>query len=603
MSKSRWIGIALALALTAGGATAAGALTGTPDDERAAAQQPAVVTVFPTPGARSAGNATQISFRGVPAAQLGTIAVAGSESGEMSGEVRAHSDGRGASFVSSERFLGGERVTVRTDLNVRGAEGGDFRFTIGRRPAPRQVNDGTLPLPTLPPGATDKFRSNPDLQSPVVRITTPARSTAPGYLLLAPFSPKGSPNPDGPMIVDDRGDLVWFHPLRRGTAVTDLKVQELDGRRVLTWWQGRFALGWGYGEYPVLDETYREIARVRAGNGFQADLHDMQITPEGTALVMAYDRVFRDLRPVGGVRRGVVMNNVLQEIDLETGLVLYEWHSLDHVALNDSVIRPRGRQSWGYFHMNSVEVDRDGHLLISSRNTCAVYKLNRTTGAVIWTLGGEESDFRLRRPARFCLQHDARRAGDGVITLFDNSAGPPVFRKQSRAIRLAVNERSRTARLIKQYRHPARFSAPNQGSTRVQPNGNVLVGWGAMPVFTEYSAAGRLLFNGRLTKGKGNYRAVRADWTGRPTTPPDIAARRSANRVAVYASWNGATEVARWEVLAGASADALQRAASERRDGFETTLSAPRDAAFVAVRALDASGNELGTSETIRPRG
>jgi hypothetical protein len=465
------------------------------------------------------------------------------------------------------------------------------------------VNDGTLPLPTLPPGATDSFRSNPDLESPVVRITQPARGTAPGYLLLAPFSPKGSPNADGPMIVDDRGDLVWFNPLRRGTAVTDLKVQELDGRKVLTWWQGRFALGWGYGDYPVLDETYREIARVKAANGFQADLHDMQITPEGTALVMAYDRVFADLRSVGGVRRGVVMNNVLQEIDLKTGLVLFEWHSLGNVALNDSVIRPRGRLSWGYFHLNSVDVDTDGNLIISSRNTCAIYKLDRTTGEIMWTLGGEESDFRMNRRTRFCLQHDARRAGNGVITLFDNSAGPPEFRGQSRGIKLAVDERRKTVRLLEQYRHPAKFLAPNQGSTRVLPNGNVLVGWGQFPFFTEYSAAGRLLFGGRLTKGKGNYRAIRAEWTGRPSTPPDIATQRRGDRIAVFASWNGATEVARWEALTGASAEALRPAAGARRAGFETALSVPADQPFVAVRALDAAGNVLGTSRAVRSSG
>jgi Arylsulfotransferase (ASST) len=601
MPTSRWIGAGIVLVLIASGAAAAGALTSTTEDEGGERAQAGPVVVFPIPDARSAAAATQISFRGVAPGELGTVAVAGSRSGDVSGEIKAHSDGRGASFVPAARFRDGERVTVRTGLTVRGAREGDFRFTVGRRPAPRQVNDGTLRLPTLPPGATDSFASNPRLDSPVVRITAPARNTAPGHLLIAPFSPKGSPNPDGPMIVDDRGDLIWFRPLPRGTAVTDLKVQELDGRRVLTWWQGRFALGWGYGDYVVLDESYRELTRIGAANGFEADLHDMTITPQGTALVIAYDRVFRDLRSVGGVRRGVVMNNVLQEIDLATGQVLFEWHSLDHVPLSRSIIPPRGRTSWGYFHMNSVEIDTDGNLIISSRNTCAIYKIDRTTGEIIWTLGGKKSDFKLNRSTRFCLQHDARRVRSGVISLFDNSAGPPNLRKQSRAITLRVDERRKTVRLIKQYQHPARFLAPNQGSTRVQPNGNVLVGWGQFPVFTEYSAAGQILFNGRLTKGKGNYRAVRAAWTGRPTTPPDIAVRRRGGRLAVFASWNGATEVARWQVLTGSGADALQPAGSARRDGFETALSAPRGSAFVAVRALDSDGKELGTSKPVRP--
>jgi Arylsulfotransferase (ASST) len=598
MSRSHWIGAGIAFVLVAGGAATAGALTSTTDED----VQSAPVSAFPSPGAVSASASTQITLRGVPADRIGTVTVTGSRSGEIPAEMRAHSDDKGASFLLGERLRGGERITVRTGLSVRGGRNGDYSFKVGRRPAPRQVNDGSLPLPTLPPGATDTFRSNRDLKSPVVRITQPARGTAPGSILLAPFSPKGSPNPDGPMIVDDRGDLIWFNPLRRGTAVTDLKVQELDGRRVLTWWQGRFALGWGYGEYPVLDETYREVTRVRPSNGYQGDLHDMTITPEGTALVMAYDRVFTDLRSAGGPRRGVAMDNILQEIDLETGLVLFEWHSLGRVALNDSRVPPRGRTSWDYFHINSVEVDTDGNLLVSARNTCAVYKIDRTTGALIWTLGGEESDFRMNRRTRFCFQHDARRAGPGVISLFDNAAGPPNLRRQSRAIKLRVDERRKTVRLIKQYQHPARILAPNQGSTRVLENGNVLVGWGAAPVFTEYSASGRLLFNGRLTKGKGNYRAIRAEWTGRPSTPPDISTQRRGDRLAVFASWNGATEVARWEVLAGPSADALQPVASARRDGFETALSAPGGQAFVAVRALDSAGNALGTSRVVQPR-
>jgi hypothetical protein len=593
---SRWIGAVLLFGVVGGGAATAGALTAV-----SSKSEPGPVAVFPAPGTISAAAGTQISFRGAAASELGTIAATGSRSGRLTGALKPHSDGKGASLVLSEPLIAGERVTVATELSVRGGRDGDFSFTVARRPAPRQVDDGTLPLPTLPPAAVDEFRSNPDLESPKVSIARRARRTAPGYIFLAPFAPKGSPDHNGPLIADDRGDLVWFKPLPRGTAVTDLSVQDFNGRKVLTWWQGRFALGWGYGEYHVLDETYREIARVRPGNGYEADLHDMTITPEGTALVLAYDRVFRDTSAFGGSRRGVVLDGVIQEVDLKTGLVLFEWHSVDHVPLNDSRTRARGRQSWSYFHANSVDVDRDGNLLVSARSTCAVYKLSRTTGQIIWTLGGEESDFKLNRRSRFCFQHDARRAGKGVISLFDNSAGPPAVRRQSRAIRLAVDERRRRVRLIRAYRHPSKISAPNQGSTRVLRNGNVFVGWGAAPVFSEYSRGGRLLFDGRLTRGKGNYRAVRAEWTGRPATPPDVAARKRGDRVLVYASWNGATEVARWQVLGGADPAALAPLTSRARRGFETTISAPGGSRYVAVRALDARGAVLGTSRAIEP--
>jgi hypothetical protein len=599
MSRSRWIGAALLCLLIGSAAATAGALTG--DDETRKAQA-GPVTAFPLPGTQTAAARTEISLRGIAPDQVGTVAVTGSRSGDVAGELRPHTDGKGASFVPSRTLRGGERITVRTGLAVRGARNGDFRFTIGRRPAPRQVNDGELALPELPPGNFDSFRSDPELKAPVVRITRAARNTAPGDIFLSPVSIKGSPNPDGPMIVDDRGDLIWFKQRRLGTKLFDFKVQEYQDKPVLTWWEGRFAIGWGYGDYILLDQSYREIMRVSAGNGYRGDLHDLVITPQDTALVMVYDRVRADLRAVGGPRNGVLIDNVLQELDLQTGRVLFEWHSFGTVPLRESVIKPKGRQTYDYFHINSVEVDTDGNLIISARNTCALYKLNRTTGAIMWTLGGKNSDFRMGRGSRFCYQHDARRVSRNVLSVFDNAIGSPAERKPARAITLRVDERRKTVRLIRAYRHPARLLAPNQGSARVQPNGNMFVGWGAAPVFTEFSERGRVLFNGRLTTGKGTYRAVRAQWTGRPTEPPKVAARRRGDRIAVWASWNGASEVARWEVLTGSSPESLQATGGRARDGFETAMSVPAGAAYVAVRALDRGGNVLGQSEAVRPR-
>jgi hypothetical protein len=556
------------------------------------------VQVHTFPGNRTAVARveTQVSFRGAPAAALGTVTVTGSVSGAHPGRLLPHSDGQGASFVPDRRFSPGETVAVTSAA-------ASLSFKVARRPPPGQVNDGTLPLPTLPPAAVDRFRSRPDLQAPVVRITKRTKAKlAPGLIMLAPFSPKGSPRPDGPLITDNQGNLVWFKPLRRGTAVTDLKVQTLDGRPVLTWWQGRFARGWGYGSYQVLDQRYRSLPAIKPANGYRADLHDMQLTDHGTALLLAYDRVERDLRFVGGPKRGVVLDNVVQEIDLATGLVVFEWHSLGDVSLRDSFSKPDGRHSFDYFHVNAVEPDTDGNLLVSARNTCTISKLDRTTGEVIWRLGGKQSSFKLGKGARFCFQHDVRRAGPGRITLFDNEAGPPALAKRSRSLRLNVDEEKKTATVDRAFTHPG-ILAFNQGSTRLQPNGNTFVGWGASPVFSEFSPSGRLLFDGRLTKGKGNYRAIRARWSGRPTTRPAVAVRRlgKGGRMRVYASWNGATGVARWQVLAGDVVHALRGVASRRRSGFETAITARRTR-FVAVRALSSAGKPLATSKVVRVR-
>ncbi len=590
MTRKGWTAIAVVAVVAVG----AGATQGS-------AQAPVPrVTTFPIPGSQAIRPEAQVTFRGAPADRLGPVTVTGQRSGAHTGALRAHSDGNGASFVPAKRFLPGERVIVRTRLDVAGGRDGAIAFTVARRPPPGRGNDGRLRLPTLPPAAVDSFRSRRDLEAPVVRITRRAGRTAPGYIFLAPFSPKGSPRPDGPLITDDRGDLVWFKRVRRGTAVADLKVQRLGGQPVITWWQGRFAIGWGYGAYKVLDSSYREIASISLENGYRADLHDLQLTHRGTALLLAYDRVKRDLRRVGGPRRGVVLDNVVQEVDLATGLVLFEWHSLGQVPYEESRTRPRGRSSWDYFHVNSVEEDTDGNLIISARNTCALYKLDRDTGAIVWRLGGKKSSFRMGRGTRFCFQHDARRSAPGELSLYDNAAGPPALRKQSRGLRLKVDEGRKRVTLARQYQHPG-ILAPSQGSTRRLPNGNVFVGWGAAPVFSEFSRTGRLLLDGRLTRGKGNYRAIRAPWTGRPTTAPAIATRRGKRgRLRVYASWNGATEVARWQVLAGRDANSLRGVASKARAGFETEITARTRAARVAVRALDARGNVLGTSRPAR---
>lgn len=603
MRRSRQVGIAVVVLLVVGLAATAWAVTGgeTPGDEVAATAQQGPVSTFPAPGTATASARTEISLRGVAPAAVGTVRVTGSRSGAVAGELQPHSDGDGASFVPTAPLANGERVTVRSELDVRGTNDGRWSFRVGRRPKPRQVNDGELMLPPLPPGNFEKFRSYRKLKSPVVRITQRARDTAPGLIFLSPVSIEDSPSPDGPLIVDDKGDTVWFHQSDPSGKVFDFKRQTYQGRPVLTWWEGRFALGWGYGEYTMLDERYEEVMTISAGNGYVGDFHDMLITDRDTALVMVYDRVHRNLRGVGGPKRGVMIDNVLQELDLETGRVLFEWHSVGNVPVRHSRVRPDGTRTYDYFHINSIDVDRDGDLIISARNTCALYKIDRETGALLWTLGGKDSDFKMRKGTRFCFQHDARRAGGKKISLFDNSAGPPQLRKQSRGLVLRVDEDARTVKRAAQYQHPAKFSAPNQGSMRVLENGNALVGWGAAPVFTEFSKGGELLFNGRITTGKGSYRAVRAPWTGRPADRPRVEAQTRGRRIAVWASWNGATEVARWEVLAGDERDALEPVGGAERDGFETAMSAPA-ARFVAVRALDADGAELGVSRTERAK-
>ena len=253
---------------------------------------------------------------------------------------------------------------------------------------------------------------------------------------------------------------------------------------------------------------------MRPANGLTSDLHDMQLTGRGTALLLSYDRIKRDLRFVGGVRHGRLLDNVVQEVDLATGLVLFEWHSVGEVPLTASRTRPDGPRSWDYFHVNSVEEDTDGNLIISARNTCALYKLDRATGDD--RLAARRQGRRLQDGQGHALLLPARRAPRGArpdlaVRQLRRPAGPA---QASRALVLGVDETAKTVRLVRQYEHPGGILRAQPGLPRVQPNGNVFVGWGAAPVFSEFSASGKLLFDGRLTRGKGNYRAIRESWTG-----------------------------------------------------------------------------------------
>ncbi len=400
------------------------------------------------------------------------------------------------------------------------------------------------------------------------------------------------------MILDDRGQLVWFE---KYITARDFKVQRYQGRPVLTWWEGSVVAGHGVGEYVVYDDTYRKIASVRAGNGFWGDLHEFLITPEDTALLTAYAAVPADLSAIGGSEYGAAWDGIVQEVDIETGEILFEWHSLDHVGVEESHVAPPEDPDYGhdYFHINSIDVDHDENLLISARNTCASYKIERASGEVMWRLGGKESDFEMGEGTETAYQHDARRQEDGTITIFDNGAHPAVH-EQSRAILLRLDEEDMSVTLLQEYASPEKILSTSQGNAQVLPNGNVLVGWGSAPFVSEFSPDGELLMNAGFPPECESYRAFRFSWSGHPTDAPALVARRrSRNRVALHASWNGATEVTAWEVITGPRPNRMEPLGAVPRDGFETAMLAQTANSYVAVRARDDSGKILGTSAPV----
>jgi hypothetical protein len=437
-------------------------------------------------------------------------------------------------------------------------------------------------------------------------VVKKARDTARGYIFVAPKNgpEEAGPGQDGCMILDNDGQPVWLRLLQNEDMdVMAFRAQTYKGERVLTWWEGLHT-GYGQGEYVILDGSYREVARFGAQNAYQGDHHEFLITPDDTALITIYAKVAMDLSGVGGPVDGEVLDGIVQEIDIHSGEALFEWHSLDHVGLEESLYAPPPdlEAPFDYFHINSVDVYEEDHLLISARRTSALYKVDRKTGEVVWRLGGEKSDFEMGHGTRTDWQHDARHQGDGTITIFDN--GGVEKDVQSRGIVVEIDEDAMSATLVGEYTHPNKILAATQGNLQVLPNGNVFVGWGSEPSYSEFGPDGKLLYDASFPSQVESYRAFRFPWKGQPEDRPAVAAETGPDdRVTVYVSWNGATEVTAWQILAGGSPDELEPAGSAPRKGFETVVTLHTGGPYVAVEAKDGSGRVLGTSEAVEPVG
>jgi Arylsulfotransferase (ASST) len=570
------------------------------------------VYVFPVPGSHFASPSTQITFRGLPAARLGTITVTGSLSGAHDGTVQGDSDGDGASFIPSTPFTAGETVTVSTSLNLEGSHSGSYQFLVATPAAP--VPFAHRPAAPRVNGDVWWYRTAPTLSPAAVTITKPDPE-ATGDIFLAP---QLGPLQQGPEIIGPNGGLIWFDPLPQDDAATDFGVQTYQGRSVLTWWQGNETAGVGIGQDIIMNSSYQVVKTISAGNGLSADLHEFRLTPRGTALITAEYPVYANATAMHGVANEVVLDSVVQEIDIPTGLVLFQWDSLDHVPLTGAYTVPpnapkkKGKAplpngSWDpydYFHVNSVALDRDGNLVISARNTWSVYKVNHHTGAVIWSLGGKWSNFRLGPGASFAFQHDVRvrAAGDATVTMFDDGAGPPYVHSQSRALTLHLDLKRMTATAVRQIGHSPPLLSSYEGDDQELAGGDDFVGWGQQPYFSQYNPKGKLVFDGRFVDSNLTYRAYRFAWTGTPATPPSVVAASYGRRMAVWVSWNGATGVRYWRVFAGNQPTVLPAVATTANQGFETVIRAPTRA-YVSVQALDAKGHPLSRSPVVQVAG
>ncbi len=580
---TRWT-CALAIAVAAAGPASAGART---------------LAISPLNGTPDASPQTQISFLGVPASEITHISVVGSSSGGHSGKLRSYASSAGASFLPSVGFAQGERVRVSA---LAGPHGHTRRvrtsFTVARLSGYRAPATG--PPGQARGGTVQSFVSEPSLHPPKIAVTASSPVASVGDVFITPTHGLGQ---SGPMIIDGAGKLIWNLVVPSGEVAADLQVESYRGQPVLVWWQGHIpmTLGVGFGHDEIYNAAYQRVGTVSAGNGYEADLHELQITPQGSAFITAYTLIDTDLSSVGGSRNGALQDSLLQEIDIPTGLVMFEWHAYGHVDLRDSYTHPPSTgQPWDFFHINSISEDSwgDGNFIVSSRNTWAAYEVDHVSGTVMWHLGGKRSSFKMGPGTGTAYQHDVRWQPDHTLTIFDNGAVPKAH-SQSRVIHEQIDWRHKSVKLLGRYVRIPGLLTGSQGNDQTLANGNSFVGWGEDAYFTEFATTGQILFDGHFPAPGQSYRAYRFPWSATPAAAPKLAVATKGATSTLYMSWNGATGVSSWRVLGGPAPTALAALTGAPAAGFETAVAVPKNADF-AVQALGPAGEVLGASAAVR---
>ena len=473
------------------------------------------------------------------------------------------------------------------------------------------------------------FVSAPKLHPPILKVHTHASGVASGYFLVAnlPNGSIGGPmtGEGGPIMYDANLRPVWVLGVGTKLGAANLQQETYQptpggpSEPVMVWWEGDVNTTGAVtkGEVFVVDEHYHRIATLKAKSPWIISLHDAFIS--GSDMwVTAY----RYVKYHSGHWNGKLYDAGIQEYDLKTGKLMFQWDALKGPGQTIPVSQskqpaPKTGSLWDAYHLNSLQVLPDGNVLISMRNTWAVYLIDPTTKKIVWTLGGKSSSFKsTAKNAAFAWQHDARLisgTGQGTsekLTVFNDNCtyltrvtcqGP------SEGMIVNLNTVSGKATLVKAYpHHNPSFKAQFLGSMQALPKGNALVGWGSpYSYFTEFSKSGKTLLDVQWPGKDQSYRALFAPssgtgaWVGMPTYPPGGAVRKAKGKTTVYASWNGATQVAKWQVLAGSSGH-LTVVATHSRTGFETAITLKKSYPDYEVQALDSSGHILahGTSKS-----
>ncbi len=527
--------------------------------------------------------------------------VEGGESGLHPGSVILADDELTTIFEPDAPFAPSETVTVTVASGIRteageALEGLTYTFTVSSKPLDTVAQYSKVDEPNVPSvvseaasghreyaladestqtmeisQAAHSYRQDaftvPDTFPPIT-ITVPANNTGDSYLFLANLA-RRTPHPYL-LIMDDNGEPVFYKKLVEGLRYQDFKKQPSG---LLTYYDTPS------GVFRSMDSTYRFVDTYQAGNGYQINGHGLQLREDGHILLQIYDRQPLDMSQIvaGGVPTATVVGAIVQELDPSRN-VIFEWRSWDHFDITDaSDDIDLTAQVVDVTHINSVEWDHDGNILISNRHIDEITKINRRTADVIWRLGGKRNEFTFINEDRpFSHQHDARRLPNGNITLYDNgNTNDPQY---SRAVEYQLNEVNKTATKVWEYRNqPDDFYGGARGNAQRLPNGNTVINWGraqsgsTLPVVTEVQPDGTKAFEMYFINNESSYRAFRHVWEGRPFEPPTLVVSATEPETNLHYSWNGATHVASYRVYGGASTIPSELVDTQVKTSFETS--------------------------------
>jgi hypothetical protein len=461
------------------------------------------------------------------------------------------------------------------------------------------------------------FVTAPTLHPPILHRGSASATgqLAPGYIFTTNFYNLNYPplaGQSGPLILDDKLQPVWFMPVPEKLVASNLSLESYEGKPALAWWQGVVTSTGATesGEDVVVNQHYQTIARIRGSYGWKLTLHAIVISGDDV-WVTANKNIAKNLSSYGGAYNGAMIDSAVQEYNLKTGKLLFNWDALEHIPLGDSrATVPTNGFPWDAYHVNAIDLTGNGSFLVSMRNTWAAYMVNIKSRKIEWTLGGKHSSFKFGPGAEFQWQHDVALGVGGnaglTITVFDDhccqltAGGTSVAATgPSRGLVLELSQSTHVATLKAQYGDREGFKSEYMGDTQPLANANTFVGWGSAPYFSEYSPTGKLLLEAVFPGSDLSYRTMIEPWVGLPLTAPAVATRALSGRPTVYASWNGATQLASWRVLAGTSASRLRAVASTAKSGFETAIPLSQAYQSIEVQALDAAGKVIGTSRPL----